>query len=178
MVKKKRKRELEAPGKVSQFILHGEEVPQSKIARFEERMQRSGKINEEDTLSDVATPASLACLTPKPTTLNIAGPASHPTSVDPQSSDELWSPMPTRRGNKTGFVTSSTRVIQSVQPNPVIQTFLSQTPTSSHPSSSTESLLLVANIPSLYNSNLFGPLGVPVRPLAFLYYFFCDLELV
>ena len=53
MVKKKRKRELEASGKVSQFILHGEEVRQSKIARFEERMQRSGKINEEDTLSDV-----------------------------------------------------------------------------------------------------------------------------
>lgn len=53
MVKKKRKRELEASGKVSQFILHGEEVPQSKIARFEERMRRSGKINEEDTLSDV-----------------------------------------------------------------------------------------------------------------------------
>ena len=53
MVKKKRKRELEAPGKGSQFILHGEEVPQSKITRFEERMQRSGKINEEDTLSDV-----------------------------------------------------------------------------------------------------------------------------
>ena len=53
MVKKKRKRELEAPGKGSQFILHGEEVPQSKITRFEERMQRSSKINEEDTLSDV-----------------------------------------------------------------------------------------------------------------------------
>ena len=53
MVKEKRKRELEAPGKGSQFILHGEEVPQSKITRFEERMQRSSKINEEDTLSDV-----------------------------------------------------------------------------------------------------------------------------
>lgn len=135
-------------------------------------MQRSGKINEEDTLSDVATPASLACLTPKPITLNIAEPASHPTNVDPQSSDELWSPMPTRRGNETGFVTSSTRVIQSVQPNPVIQIFLSQSSTSSRPSPSTESLLLVANIPSLYNIDLFGPLGgtcpPPCLPLLFL----------
>lgn len=84
MVKKKRKRELEAPGKGSQFILHGEEVPQSKITRFEERMQRSSKINEEDTLSDVATPASLACLTPKPTTLNIAELADYPTNMDCQ----------------------------------------------------------------------------------------------
>jgi hypothetical protein len=122
--------------------------------------------------SSIATPASLACLTPKSTTLNIAEPASHPTNVDPQSSDELWSPMPTRRGNKTGFVTSSTRVIQSVQPNPVIQIFLSQSPTSSRPSSSTESLLPVTNIPSLYNSDLFGPLGdicpPPCLPLLFI----------
>lgn len=82
-------------------------------------MQRSGKINEEGTLSDVVTPASLACLTPKPTTLNIAEPASHPTNVNPQSSDELWSPMPTRRWDKTGFVTSNTRVAaKSSHPNP------------------------------------------------------------
>ena len=97
MVKKKRKLGLEAPGKGSQFILHGEEVPQSKITRFEERMQRSGKINEEDTLSNVgrynqffildghiwltsstATPASLTCLTPKPTITNIAELDGHP----------------------------------------------------------------------------------------------------
>lgn len=120
MVKKKRKRELEAPGKGSQFILHGEEVPQSKITRFEERMQRSGKINEEDTLSDVATPASLTCLTPKPTTLNIAELAGHPMTVDrtlppgrPQSPDELWFPMPTRIGDKTRPASSSTGVIRS-----------------------------------------------------------------
>lgn len=102
MLKKKRKRELEAPGKESRFILHGEEVPQSKIARFEERMQKSGKINEDDTLSDVATPASLACLTPETTARNIAEIASRSMNIDeisavgtPQLSDELWFPTPT-----------------------------------------------------------------------------------
>ena len=59
--------------------------------------------------SSIVTPASLACLTPKPTTLNIAELASYPTNVDwtpaprrPQSSDELWFLTPTRIGDKTG----------------------------------------------------------------------------
>jgi len=73
--------------------------------------------------SSTATPASLTCLTPKPTTLNIAELAGHPMTVDrtlalgrPQSPDELSFPMPTRIGDKTRPASSSTGVIQSPVP--------------------------------------------------------------
>jgi len=53
MLKKKRQREQERPGVPSQFILRDEEVPASKIARWEDRARKEGKLANDDTLSDV-----------------------------------------------------------------------------------------------------------------------------
>ncbi|KAF2113177.1 Clr5 domain-containing protein [Lophiotrema nucula] len=64
ILRKKRQREESGTKKAPTFLLHGQEVPASKIARFENRMLQRGKITDEDTSSDIATPQSLVCLTP------------------------------------------------------------------------------------------------------------------
>lgn len=53
MLKVKRKRSTEEPGKLTRFYLHGEEVPATKIARYEGRMKKQGKT--VDT-SDIGKP--------------------------------------------------------------------------------------------------------------------------
>jgi hypothetical protein len=53
MLGKKRKRECEEPPKPTKFQLHGKNVPDTKIARWEARMLKQGKITGADTFSDV-----------------------------------------------------------------------------------------------------------------------------
>ncbi|KAF2734938.1 hypothetical protein EJ04DRAFT_223663 [Polyplosphaeria fusca] len=65
MLRKKRKRG-EEEGKETKFVLHGHQVADESVLRFQERMTKSGKIKEEDTFSDISTPGSLACFTPSP----------------------------------------------------------------------------------------------------------------
>ncbi|KAF2188362.1 hypothetical protein K469DRAFT_536359, partial [Zopfia rhizophila CBS 207.26] len=48
MLKKKRKRESDEPGKLSQFFLCGQRVPSPNITRYKERMLKCGKITETD----------------------------------------------------------------------------------------------------------------------------------
>jgi hypothetical protein len=52
MLRKKRKRMTEQ-GKETRFVLHGNEVDDQNILRFEERMIKSGKIQEDDTFSEI-----------------------------------------------------------------------------------------------------------------------------
>ncbi|KAF2870693.1 hypothetical protein BDV95DRAFT_66032 [Massariosphaeria phaeospora] len=66
ILRKKRKREQEEWAKSTQFELHGEIVPASKIARFENRMLKAGKITADETFSEVGTPPSLTYRTPTP----------------------------------------------------------------------------------------------------------------
>ena len=53
MLKRKRKREQDNPGKATEFQLHGEIVPDDKIARWETRMRKRGRITENDAFSQI-----------------------------------------------------------------------------------------------------------------------------
>lgn len=47
------RREREGEGKKTEFILHGQKVPDQNIARFEDRMMKSDKMTEDETFSEV-----------------------------------------------------------------------------------------------------------------------------
>ena len=53
ILKKKRKRERDEPGKATKFQLHGQHVPEHKIARWETGMRSKGKITEDETFSEI-----------------------------------------------------------------------------------------------------------------------------
>ncbi|KAI1076619.1 hypothetical protein F5B20DRAFT_313740 [Whalleya microplaca] len=65
MVKKKRKRETGQHSKATQFKLRGEDVNMDNVTRWEKRNIKKGKLSLDDTLSEVGTPGSLECFTPR-----------------------------------------------------------------------------------------------------------------
>jgi hypothetical protein len=52
MIKTRRRREKEDPGKQTRFMLRGRVIDEKDIARFERRAIRKGLIGQYDTLSD------------------------------------------------------------------------------------------------------------------------------
>jgi hypothetical protein len=53
ILKMKRKRELEQPGRASEFSMRGTVVPPAKIARYEAEALKNGLITEDDTFSHI-----------------------------------------------------------------------------------------------------------------------------
>lgn len=53
MLKIKRKRVQSLPSRATKFRLRDEDVADSKLERWETRMQKAGKINESDTFSEI-----------------------------------------------------------------------------------------------------------------------------
>ncbi|KAH7419609.1 hypothetical protein BKA64DRAFT_21618 [Cadophora sp. MPI-SDFR-AT-0126] len=65
ILKLKRRREEEQPDRASEFGLRGKVVPSAKITRYVADALKDGRITEEDTFSQVATPPDLQVWTPK-----------------------------------------------------------------------------------------------------------------
>ena len=53
MLRKKRKREEERPGVLTEFLLRGKPVPSAKIARYEARSRKKGLIIDNTTFSEI-----------------------------------------------------------------------------------------------------------------------------
>ena len=57
ILKLKRKREDQQPGRASEFSLRGKIIPPAKIARYKAEALKSGLIAEDDTFSQVGKQA-------------------------------------------------------------------------------------------------------------------------
>lgn len=66
VLKKKREREHDAPGRPTKFQINGETLPDHKIEKWVARMLKEGKITENETFSEVGTPPGLIARTPTP----------------------------------------------------------------------------------------------------------------